>query len=579
MFGALPYRGCLLDYNSSPMMQLGTYQLVSKLATGGMAEVYLSRAAGPGDFEKTLVLKRILPHLAEDPEFVRMFLSEARLAARLDHPNIVQIFDFGEQDGMYYLAMEYIDGLNLRVLLKQAHRAGMNLPPASCARIVTGACEGLAYAHEHADATGKPSNLIHRDISPDNLLLSRQGTVKVVDFGIAKAADQGHRTQTGVMKGKLAYMAPEQLHAKPLDRRVDVYALGVVFYELLTGQKPFDATSEANLMHAIASEPPVPASKRRSDLPGALQRILDRAMAKDRERRYPDCRAFQADLERFILSTGEPVGAWQLGQLVERVRGASAQAQLQPAPNSSQPSTVDSSLVSPQDVVVTASMPTAPGLAAPEQTAAQADAPRAWGPQGSKIATITGVGAVLLLLLAGGGYLLREAPEPAVQVVSTPQVIAPPAASNSLILAPKTIDPSALVESNKVEGTPAPVEIVKPEPRPVTTEPVVTQAPTAPAPAAPVSSDTASRPARAEPKPAAARVVQQQGKLEVRVTPRSIAILDGKPRGLTPIAPLSLPAGSHTLRLINTSLGKDLTQKIEVKANETFVFTRDLQAE
>ncbi|WP_244219864.1 serine/threonine-protein kinase, partial [Corallococcus interemptor] len=301
-------------------MQLGKYQLVRKLATGGMAEVFLAKAAGPRGFEKTLVLKRILPHLAEDEAFVEMFLGEAQLAARLDHPNVVQIFDFGEVDGSYFLAMEYIDGPTLRRLIKRSTELKQPLSPAVCAKMVASAAEGLAFAHELTDPeTGAPLGLVHRDISPENVLVSRQGAVKVVDFGIAKVAGQSHRTATGVVKGKIAYMPPEQLQAKAMDGRVDVYALGIVLYELLTGKRPFDATTDVAMMQAILFEPFVPALKRRPDLPEAMQRILERALAKDREQRYPDCRAFQADLERFVLSLGEPVGAYQIARLVAQV--------------------------------------------------------------------------------------------------------------------------------------------------------------------------------------------------------------------------------------------------------------------
>ncbi|WNZ64593.1 protein kinase [Myxococcus sp. MxC21-1] len=296
-------------------MQIGKYQLVRKLASGGMAEVFLAKAAGPRGFEKTLVLKRILPHLAEDAAFVEMFLGEARLAAQLEHPNIVQIFDFGEAEGSFFLAMEFIDGPNLRKLVKRA--AEEALPPAFCAKVVAAAAEGLAYAHEFCDVeTGEPLGLIHRDVSPDNILVSRQGAVKVVDFGIAKVAGQGHRTLTGVVKGKVAYMPPEQLQAKAMDRRVDVYALGVVLYELLTGKRPFDATTDVSVMQAILFEPFIPVVQRRPDVPVALQQVLDKALAKDRDRRYADCRALQDDLERFVLSTGEPVGAYQIAQRI-----------------------------------------------------------------------------------------------------------------------------------------------------------------------------------------------------------------------------------------------------------------------
>ncbi|HEY0097036.1 MAG TPA: serine/threonine-protein kinase, partial [Archangium sp.] len=302
------------------MTQVGKYQLVSKLATGGMAEVFLARVEGPMGFEKTLVLKRVLPHLAEDPAFVGMFFTEARVAAQLNHPHIVQIFDFGQADGTYYLAMEYIDGPDLRTLSARAVQAGVHLPPAFCAKIISAACEGLAFAHDFVDpSSGKHLEFIHRDISPDNLLLSRQGTVKVVDFGIAKSRDQSHKTKTGLIKGKIAYMPVEQLQGQQLDRRVDVYALGLVLYELLTGQYPFEATTDVSMMQAILFEPLVPASARRPDLPPALVSILDKAMAKVREQRYPDCISFQADLERFILSTGQTVGARDMAQWVERL--------------------------------------------------------------------------------------------------------------------------------------------------------------------------------------------------------------------------------------------------------------------
>ncbi|MGA9520616.1 MAG: serine/threonine-protein kinase [Myxococcaceae bacterium] len=304
------------------MSQLGKYTLVRKLATGGMAEVFLAKSVGPRGFEKSLVLKRILPHLAEDPIFVEMFLSEGRLAALLDHPNVVQIFEFGEVDGAYYIAMEYIDGPNLRALSRRAVEQKHRLPLALCAKIVATACDGLAYAHDFADpTTGKPLNLVHRDISSDNIMLSRSGSVKVVDFGIAKAANLTPHTRTGSLKGKLAYMPPEQFRRTDIDRRSDIFALGVVLYELIAGRKPFHVGSEVEVMQAILYEPPIPISSLRDGVPEALRDILDKALAKERDERYPDCRAFQHDLEQFIVSTGEPVSSFHLGNLVAELMG------------------------------------------------------------------------------------------------------------------------------------------------------------------------------------------------------------------------------------------------------------------
>ncbi|HZN94654.1 MAG TPA: serine/threonine-protein kinase, partial [Myxococcales bacterium] len=197
-----------------------------------MAEVFLARFEWARGLEKTVVVKRILYHLAEDPTFIEMFFTEAQLAAQLSHPNIAQIIEFGESEGVYFLAMEYVDGLSLRALVTAAHGREGGIPFPYSARIAAFCCEALTHAHELVDeATGKPINLVHRDVSPDNILISKTGSVKVVDFGIAKAATQSQqKTKTGLVKGKLAYMSPEQVRAMPLDRRADIYALGVVLY-------------------------------------------------------------------------------------------------------------------------------------------------------------------------------------------------------------------------------------------------------------------------------------------------------------------------------------------------------------
>ena len=303
-------------------MHLGKYQLIRKLATGGMAEVFLAKARGPHGFEKSVVVKRVLPHLAEDPQFIQMFLTEARLAAQLNHPNVVHIFDFGEADGEYYLAMEYIDGPDLRILGSSCEELGISIPLPVAAKIVSLACEGLAYAHDLKDAeSGQPLRIVHRDMSSDNILVARNGSVKVVDFGIAKAVTQVHTTQAGFIKGKIAYMSREQLMNKPLDARTDVYSLGVVLYELVTGTHPYRGDSDVALMQAIIHDPPTPVTAQRADLPFRLRRIIDTAIAKDRDDRYPNCHEMQADLEQFILEGGRLVGSAQMARLVAQVDG------------------------------------------------------------------------------------------------------------------------------------------------------------------------------------------------------------------------------------------------------------------
>ncbi len=301
-------------------MRLGKYQLLRKLATGGMAEVFLAKTDGPMGFEKLLVIKRILPNLAQDPQFIEMFLAEAKLAAQLNHPNLVTLFDFGQAEGSYFIAMEYIDGPTLRLLLARARDLQAPISLALAARIVSSAAEGLAYAHDFRDqVTGEPLHLIHRDVSPDNILVGRSGAVKLVDFGIAKARGQSHHTQAGTVKGKVAYMAPEQLRGEPLDLRVDLYALGVVLYELCTGRMPHEASSDASMVRAVLYESAIPAVRRVPTLPRALQAILDRLLAKDRAARYPDCRTLHSDLEQFIQSTGEPTNGFALSRLVAQL--------------------------------------------------------------------------------------------------------------------------------------------------------------------------------------------------------------------------------------------------------------------
>jgi len=299
------------------LQQLGKYQLVRRLAVGGMAEVFLGKVAGPKGFEKTLVLKRILPHLAEDQQFVELFLSEAKIAAQLNHPNIVQIYDFGEAEGAYYIAMEHVDGPNLRFILRRTIEKRTLLPIPLCAKMVSLACEGLAYAHEFCDPqTGVPLHLIHCDVSPENILLSRNGTLKVVDFGIAKAAGVSPQTKVGTFKGKVSYMPPERIQGNAIDLRADIFSLGVVLYELLTGVKPFNAKTEVSILHAILQEPIIPVTSRRPDVPDLLSRILIRSLAKDPDTRYRNCRELQHDLERFLVGIGKAVSSYHLARLV-----------------------------------------------------------------------------------------------------------------------------------------------------------------------------------------------------------------------------------------------------------------------
>ncbi len=320
-----------------------------KLATGGMAEVYLAKVAGPGGFEKLVVLKQILPQLSDNEVYVKMFLSEARLAAQLDHPNIVHVFDFGEADGSYFLTMEYVDGANLRQVLRWAIRSGHGIAPTVTARIIANACEGLAYAHEFVPpGGGDVMRLVHRDVSPENIMLSRIGGVKMLDFGVAKASTEDHRSKVGSLKGKIAYMPPEQIKGKGIDHRVDIYALGVVLYQTLSGKRPYGQATDVQLINAILTEEPTPLLKHRLDLPDNLLDIVAKAMAKEPAKRFQSCLEMRDALEAYIAHEGTAVTATQIGQLVQAYqaanpdgiapRGASSQAQPASSPGSGEPS-------------------------------------------------------------------------------------------------------------------------------------------------------------------------------------------------------------------------------------------------
>src|SRR4051812_45646386 len=280
-----------------------------------MAEVWLARQTGIEGFKRHMVIKRILPHLADDPEFVQMFLNEARIAANFNHPNIAQIYDLGEVDGAYYIAMEFVHGEDLGRIMRKAWGTGQWIAYPIGIRIVAQACEGLFYAHTRSDDTGRPLKVVHRDISPQNILIGFDGSVKLVDFGIAKAADSASMTKSGAIKGKFAYMAPEQAGGRSIDHRADLFAIGLTLYELLTGTRPLKKESEiATLQAALACEIPPPSQV--ADVPPELDPIVMKAIAKKVDDRYPDARQFGMALDEFLVAKQWIAGSVQVSELM-----------------------------------------------------------------------------------------------------------------------------------------------------------------------------------------------------------------------------------------------------------------------
>jgi len=292
----------------------GKYFLLKKLAAGGMGEVFLGKQQGPAGFEKILIIKKILPHLTENKEFIELFLGEARLAARMNHRNIVQVFELGEQDGTYFIAMEFVQGKALRDILDRAKEKKEKMPAEICRTIAEQICDGASYAHNLTDQTGRALNLVHRDLNPQNVLISYTGDVKIIDFGIAKSEMSTVKTEAGMIKGKFVYMSPEQSLAKKLDKRSDVFAVGITVYEMLTGINPFHKANIVLCLEAVQRYDPPPPSEY-DPVYAPFDPIISKAMAKDRDKRYGDAAEMMDDLRRIVL----PRPAERLGQFIQRL--------------------------------------------------------------------------------------------------------------------------------------------------------------------------------------------------------------------------------------------------------------------
>ncbi len=301
--------------DGNPGEAFGKYQLLRRLAFGGMAEIFLAAYRGAEGFEKRLVLKRILPQFGGDPAFVQMFIDEAVLAARLTHTNIVHIYDFGSVEGVYFIAMEWVDGVDLRCLVRASVERRRALRPEEVAAIGEGVARGLAYAHAVTGEGGVPLGIVHRDISPHNIMVSRTGEAKIMDFGIAKAAARVSHTATGAIKGKVAYMAPEQAAGRAVDARADQFALGLVLWECLTGERLYHGDSDLEVLRHVVACETRPVRDLRGDVPPALESIVMRTLSASPDARYEDLEAVADALATFRYSLGA-AGAVQLGRLL-----------------------------------------------------------------------------------------------------------------------------------------------------------------------------------------------------------------------------------------------------------------------
>ncbi len=536
-------------------------RFLCRLGQGGMAEVHLANAAAPNAPQNLVVVKRMHQQHVDDPATVRMFLDEARLALCLSHPNIVRADRLGMFDGRHGIVMEFLEGQPFHHVLKRAYETEASFSLEIMAQIAIAALDGLHYAHELKDVVGNALGIVHRDVSPQNLFVSYDGAVKLLDFGIAKNAMQDGRTRTGLLKGKLSYMAPEQARGEEIDRRADLWSLGVVLWEAVTGSRLFKGVNEAATLNLTLSEDVSSPSIRRPDLPPELETILMRALKRDPADRYATAAAMRDDLETW-LSGREFSPSASVSQLMQRLFGKEIREQRQQIQGllHAQPDVANESGITLVAPLLGGTMLT--GLRGGTQVSSVTDLMDELTRQ-RRVTTRLLSGLLLLvgLALAFGVYwtlVLR----PAQVVAAAPQ----PAAVALPATPPTTKAPEAVV---------AEVVPTKPTTKPATSVGRAVAMPAATPKASP-ELPTAAGLARTGklahhttahdlPEPA----VVETGLLNLDTTPWSIVSVGGRVLGQTPIVGAALPVGTHTVLLSNPELGLRTTYQVTIAAGQT----------
>jgi serine/threonine-protein kinase len=296
------------------------YKVLEKIASGGMAEVFRAESAGLEGFKKTVAIKRVLPHLSEKKQFIGMFLDEARVSAQLSHSNCVQVFDIGVGDNTYFIVMEYVDGADLKGLIEHRKKSATPFPVEEACLICVRICEGLSYAHELTDNNGESLHIVHRDMSPPNVLITRFGEVKIVDFGLAKANSQLEKSEPGIIKGKFSYLSPEAAQGLPVDGKTDIFAVGIILWELLAGRRLFMGETDLETVRMV-QQAKVPSIRQfNPKVSVELERVMMKALAGDPAARYQTARDFGRDLNNMLFHMGRAVSSFDIAQLVEPIR-------------------------------------------------------------------------------------------------------------------------------------------------------------------------------------------------------------------------------------------------------------------
>jgi eukaryotic-like serine/threonine-protein kinase len=293
------------------------YRVIEKLESGGMAEVFRAESKGLEGFRKQVAIKRVLPHLGRNSKFISMFLDEARLSAQLSHSNCVQVFDIGVRDDAYFIVMEFVDGASLKAIATSVSGKGQTLPIPMAAYLAHEICKGLSYAHDLPDRTGEPLGLVHRDVSPPNVLVTKHGEVKIVDFGLAKARSQLEPSEPGIIKGKFAYLSPEAALGDEVDCRADIFAVGIILWELLASRRLFAGDSDVQILHKVQAAKVTPISQINRRVPPELERIVHRALAGHRDERYATARELGQDLSHFMFRFAQPVSGYDIATIVQ----------------------------------------------------------------------------------------------------------------------------------------------------------------------------------------------------------------------------------------------------------------------
>lgn len=295
------------------------YKVLRKLEAGGMAEVFHAEVESIEGFKKQVAIKRVLPHLSQNKQFIEMFLDEARLSLKFSHANVAQTFSIGMSDNTYFITMEFIDGVNIRKMMEFYEERGGGVDPAIAAFVMNEVCKGLSYAHNLTGPDGKPLGVVHRDVSPPNILISKQGEVKVLDFGLAKATSQLESTDPGLIKGKFAYLSPEAAHGLDVDKRADIFASGTVLWEMVTGRRLFKGESDYDTVMNVRDAPAPAASSINPSVPPELDTILNKALEKDPNQRYQDGAEMGNDLMKMLFSKQMAVTSYDVAKVVQTI--------------------------------------------------------------------------------------------------------------------------------------------------------------------------------------------------------------------------------------------------------------------